>query len=829
MQRQNNPNCVGGGISAEILDPSAGGNFTFTASSGPMRYGGLTNSTVLNLPNLSYSIQLSAQNTARIIEKGYLREDVPFTDGDVFEIAVQNGVVTYLRNASVVFTSPTPAQTPLHAEALLLSLTSRLDSPFITFNQVSAAAPALSGLSAVWANTGEDKITQDELRATKNPHAVTNSAWDGKTIQLFGAQNEMLGFNIILEAANQTANNVSVDFVSLVGPAGATISSPPPDPSKIYDWTERNIELFFIRYLQIKGLSYFGYQSGMEGFDERIVPQRFERPWTGNGVATGSWTDRPDHDKFYPDIAIPSELCTTFSVAEGYNQSIWADIYVPKGTPPGTYMGTVSITENSSVTWQIPVQLVVHAFALPDQPTAKTMVYYSTVNLADRFTGTKWAQPGSPEGAVVMQVQDRLFQMAHRHKISMIGDSEADASGIDAPSAHWQSSLQGSLFTADAGYNGPGAGVGSDVYSVGTYAVWRNSWMSGSESAVSESDVWTHSDNWESWFQANAPATERFLYVCDECIGNNGTPGPAQVNTWAGWVKSNPSIGNSLHTMATISFDTAAPLEPNVDFPTNTAIGRTSVYDAAVSTIMLRPGSQINEYNPYRPYAGSFTIEDDGVSLRELAWAQYKKDIHRLYYWESTYWKDNQVSGAENDLFHDAETFGVKPAPQDVNNGAFGYGATNGEGVLFYPGTDMVFPNDSYNVQGVFASLRLKHWRRGIQDVDYLALAAAKNPAAVQAIVQQMVPQALWDLGDLGGWIISPIPWSNNPDTWENARAQLAAIIDNQPLLTGASRAPQSPATHTIRGRVYGVLIDVARAVKYVSHQFLRLIGIKKA
>lgn len=102
--------------------------------------------------------------------------------------------------------------------------------------------------------------------------------------------------------------------------------------------------------------------------------------------------------------------------------------------------------------------------------------------------------------------------------------------------------------------------------------------------------------------------------------------------------------------------------------------------------------------------------------------------------------------------------------------------------MLFYPGTDVLFPEDSYGVDGPFASLRLKHWRRGLQDHDYLALAAAIDPEAVDAIVQSIVPAVVWEVGvdELADptYVHADISWSTDPDVWEAARAQLAAIIE---------------------------------------------------
>jgi hypothetical protein len=76
----------------------------------------------------------------------------------------------------------------------------------------------------------------------------------------------------------------------------------------------------------------------------------------------------------------------------------------------------------------------------------------------------------------------------------------------------------------------------------------------------------------------------------------------------------------------------------------------------------------------------------------------------------------------------------------------------------------------------------LKHWRRGIQDVDYLTMAAQIDPQRTSALVQRMVPKVLWEngVGDPADptWVVAPISWSTNPQEWENARLELADIIE---------------------------------------------------
>ena len=95
----------------------------------------------------------------------------------------------------------------------------------------------------------------------------------------------------------------------------------------------------------------------------------------------------------------------------------------------------------------------------------------------------------------------------------------------------------------------------------------------------------------------------------------------------------------------------------------------------------------------------------------------------------------------------------------------------------------MIYPANSYGINGPITSLRLKHWRRGIQDVDYLVLASQINQTAVQNLVDQMVPKAVWenqcaDPANDCSYFVGPISWSENPDDWERARSKLANIID---------------------------------------------------
>src|SRR4029079_1445371 len=92
--------------------------------------------------------------------------------------------------------------------------------------QTCLAQDASAAVASVWANDGGDKVTQDELRV-HNGTPVTNSVWDGTTVKLFGARNEVVNFNLILEAPTSASTNVNVSIGNLTGPGGAVLRYAP--------------------------------------------------------------------------------------------------------------------------------------------------------------------------------------------------------------------------------------------------------------------------------------------------------------------------------------------------------------------------------------------------------------------------------------------------------------------------------------------------------------------------------------------------------------------------------------------------------------------------
>ncbi len=618
-----------------------------------------------------------------------------------------------------------------------------------------------SNISAVWANEGGDKVTRDELRASQDSESVKNSVWDGTNMKIFGAKNEVVAFNLVLEAASKDVKSVTLTFNELTGPSGSKISSSSASGDGVFDWTNRNIEIFYIRYLKIKGLGRLAYES----YDERHIPERFRRPWTGNGEGSGTWNDRLDHNKFYPDIAVPIEMVQTFDISVGQNQSIWVDIYIPKTLASGIYQGNIIIQEEGVQTLKIPVELKVLDFTLPDVPTAKTMVYLGDEDIITRYLGKSNKGSHYKDNENYQTIRDRHFMMAHRHRISLIDAGD----GNNQPPKAWIPRLNGSLFTASNGYDGPGVNVGNNVYSIGTYSSW--SWYGEGENAMRQ-----HTNAWANWFSTNSPNTEYFLYLIDESDDYD------QIEQWARWINNNPGSGSELMSLATIDMTSARNHTPSLDIPTSIpGVGLTRQWQTAFDHFRNNKNKRAFFYNGIRPGSGTNAIEDDGVALRQLAWGQYKKGIDRWFFWESTYYNNFQGDMGQTNVFQNAHTFGSFEGKDNIF-GETGWNYSNGDGVFFYPGTDLVYPQESYGLKGPIVSLRLKYWRRGIQDVEYLTLAVAINPGRVTQIVKKLIPKILWEYGVTDPsdptWVLTDISWPTDPDRWETARSELASIIE---------------------------------------------------
>ncbi len=152
------------------------------------------------------------------------------------------------------------------------------------------------------------------------------------SLDLYAARNEYESFQVVL---NGPFSGVTAQADSLIGSGGTIPAS--------------NIRLFRVDYLNITTASNY------DG-------------------ATGLWPDAliPDTDCFYNE----KRNAFPFDVSANDNRVVWVDIFVPEGTNPGKYSGTISIQSTSSPTLTLNYTMTVWNFTLPSTSSLPTAFGY---------------------------------------------------------------------------------------------------------------------------------------------------------------------------------------------------------------------------------------------------------------------------------------------------------------------------------------------------------------------------------------------------------------------------------------------------------------------
>src|SRR5690606_11591324 len=88
---------------------------------------------------------------------------------------------------------------------------------------ISTSLPIEAAIKNVWALGDGEKVFRFE---TEHPYEKSNAVWDGERIRLTGLYNEVLGLQVIVEADQEGARQVSVGILpALHQDNGAAIGS----------------------------------------------------------------------------------------------------------------------------------------------------------------------------------------------------------------------------------------------------------------------------------------------------------------------------------------------------------------------------------------------------------------------------------------------------------------------------------------------------------------------------------------------------------------------------------------------------------------------------
>lgn len=579
-----------------------------------------------------------------------------------------------------------------------------------------------SGIRLVWAIDQSEKIRQDDLDnpLVDNPN---NAVWQNNKINVFGGRNEIVAFQLIIQTNAGGATNVNVSISDLKN-GKATIPGSATGSTDPFDYRGMNIELFTEHYLNMTKRS-----PPLWFFSDSAAPSAYYTGWV-------------------PDCLIPFSAPqgrggAPFAIEGNKNQGIWVDILIPKNAVAGTYTGNATITISKKVFVKIPIVLQVYDFTLSDSTHIKNMFGIYPETLAERH--------GVINGsAAYYNLEAKYYQMAHRHRFDLVRGVK-NLSDMDNYQKRY---LSGDMYTNKNGYAGPGENHGNTTFSIG-YGGSLPAEYGKSVHAMSESGWWAGSDAWENWFINNAPAVERHKYLFPdepEWKGPEGAKGTGSIDTimmQATWTHNNPGIGKNIPTLVTNTV--RANLKGYVDFWSISSEEFTTKMTPEQMAGEKALGHRFGIYNGYRPGMGAVVSDADAVEFRVMPWVVWKYNIDQYFYWSTNFWTDLNIF--KNPLTYEDRI--------------------NGDGTFFYPGQDTLFPEENRNLAGPLSSIRMKNWRRGAQDYEYLWLAKKMGlEKEFNQIVNNCIPKGIWDAKSQKG-----VSWSDRGYKFEEYRKQLAELL----------------------------------------------------
>ena len=578
---------------------------------------------------------------------------------------------------------------------------------------------------------------------------VPHEAWlfDGEAVKLHAARNETVAFQVVLKGKGVSpAARVKLAVSDLLGPGGAKIRA------------ATHAHRFLANYVWVEP---GGYTWGAKS---EVLP----------------WPD------FYPDALVPfgtrcllkkdgslgksEAVMDSFKVPprDGHNQAVWIDLHVPQDQKPGAYSGKVTVS-TSGKTVDLPVKLKVYAATLPNE-TSIHAVGELYAPYARDGVGSDVREPAWQRMAHCYQ------QLAHRHRTVFI-ERMGEIKGLDelgeepAPGA-WGAydkafgpSLSGKLFTPARGYlSGPGAGV--------PVSAWRTPWVQAYNGRLKEPLARAELNSFTRLAKAFAAhALEQkwksyfFAYIFDEVEGGTDVDsdqrrGEAKATDDEHYLKMaheqmryvQEALDNGAREVAKdLRIDLmwtshANPARwaasPGIDL---SGIIRLWVPNAAAADTTFLPkrstgaNEQIWFYHEGHPSVGIHAINASGVEMR--TWGV----IAARYGFTGTFmWAVN--------LGDHAEPY-RKPSYKNSDD-------RFGNGTLVYPGkglTTVGLPALSEPVP----SMRLKMWRRGLQDAELAALAKKKGGTlAVKELLEEVVPRALSEGKGGAAWPSDSARWA---------------------------------------------------------------------
>lgn len=594
--------------------------------------------------------------------------------------------------------------------------------------------------------------------------SVTDSAdvLSSGTISLDGAGNEVVAFQAVLQA-DKLESNLDARVSDLVGPA------------KIE--SARNIQLLLAHYVTTSDASY-SWGPSTQG----ALPYK-GRPWPDALI--------PFYDPYSPKhepVAVPFSI----NPKRHKNQSVWVDVFIPKGAPPGVYNGTMEFIKAGKTFFTRRIALTVRPFSLPDVSHVDAFgeIYRENGEMFD--SGVKFKEHPERDWPVYR----RYLQMAHAHRFLATHRAEngplpltpsgEPADRFDKEWAGWSlytpyvdPILKGTLFTEAEGYRGPCAGQGPTFFPAPFIEAFygagaTNLYLEQRHGHFELAQLNTWRNNAAAFWrevEANGWQNVRFFaYIFDEVDGvadaGHAQPPLSSVIVSHGAMQTiqrtldEGARGRRIQLVWTSHSDPDQWINTGADL--REIIRWWAPNGHALNTnffkfVAEKPGQTIWFYHSGRPAIGNHTINQTGVDLRLWGLLCRRYRVNGSFWWSMMNFPGR----------FDAP--GFNPYEHPVYNAK---DTRWGNGVLFYPGMRLTMTGAKKNIEGPVSSMRMKAYRRGLQDFEYCWLADQAGQASqVDALLQSLIPQAFGDAAKL-----KKASWSESPADYDRARRRIADL-----------------------------------------------------
>ncbi|GMW00380.1 MAG: hypothetical protein AMXMBFR84_15170 [Candidatus Hydrogenedentota bacterium] len=421
-----------------------------------------------------------------------------------------------------------------------------------------------------------------------------------------------------------------------------------------------------------------------------LVP--FVHPVTGEPIQTPVWNGEKVSGAQFGGVP--------FNVWEDHHENIWIDIAVPKNAKSGEYKGSISITAENAKPVDVPVTLIVWGFSLPEGPTHEN--HFGGFERVAAYWGL------NTDEEAYYAIEDQFIAMAADHRINppiprRLMPTPGD-DGVIAVDADLEARLTQFM----------------DRFHVTNFEIHRAPYTGNSEEdQVKRKNYYT---SWHEFLARKGWVDRSYIYMFDE---PNTLEDYDKVRELAAQIEEAEPRLRRLIVEQTYTHDPAwgtlneaidiwCPLLGFIDEDSIRAVQAEGDTVWSYTALTQRAHSYHPHYEEVKeddpPY---WQIDFSPLVYRIAPWINRRYNITGFLYWSSVYW-----GSPDRNPWHDPG-FRVR---------------WNGEGFLFYPGKEI-------GIDGPIASIRLKNFRDGMEDYEYLTILEQRGGReAVDKIIREAVP-----------------------------------------------------------------------------------------